>query len=151
MKNLFHAIFKGKVVIVGIGNIMRGDDGFGPALIENIKGKTKALCIDGSSAPENYLGRIVKEAPDNILLVDVAHLGLEAGVYTVIDKSKIVECGFTTHDISPKLFIEYLEKNTKADIFMLGVQPETLGLGREMSQPLKKTLSEVTKLIMEIG
>ena len=30
-------ILKGKVVIVGIGNTLKGDDGFGPAVIEQLR------------------------------------------------------------------------------------------------------------------
>ena len=69
-------VFKGKVVIVGIGNTMKGDDGFGPALVERLSPKVKAVCIDAGSAPENYTGKIVKEKPDTILIVDALHLGL---------------------------------------------------------------------------
>jgi len=36
MKNIFKNILKGKVVILGIGNTLRRDDGFGPALIERL-------------------------------------------------------------------------------------------------------------------
>ena len=72
MDNLFLPVLRGKTVIVGMGNPLRGDDGFGPALIERLRGKVSATCIDAGIAPENYVGRIVKETPDTILLVDVA-------------------------------------------------------------------------------
>ena len=37
MKSVLKEIFKGKIVIVGVGNTLRGDDGFGPMLIEKLK------------------------------------------------------------------------------------------------------------------
>jgi len=145
--NIFKNILKGKVVIVGIGNTIKGDDAFGPAFIEKVTGKVKAACIDAGSAPENYTGVIAKENPDTVLLVDAADLNLAPGEYRILKPDEILKSGFTTHDMSPAMFIEYLTGRTKADIYMLGVQPETISLGDEMSDAVKKTLDCVTKLI----
>lgn len=140
-------ILKGKVVIVGIGNIMKGDDGFGPALIKRLDGKIKAVCIDAGSAPENYTGAIAKHNPDTILLVDATHLELAPGRYEILTPEDILKSGFTTHDISPGMFIEYLESRTGARIFLLGVQPQNISLGKEMSDSVKTALDEITELI----
>ncbi len=149
MKTNFKDLLKGKVVILGIGNVLRGDDGFGPTLINRLKGNVNAVCIDAGSAPENHIGSIVKEEPDTILIVDAVHLDLMPGEYEFLKKSDILRCGFTTHDISPNMFIEYLEKETCASIYMLGIQPQSLSLGDEMSGVLKKRLDELSKLIIE--
>lgn len=149
MKMNFKDMFKGKVVIVGIGNALRGDDGFGPALIEKLKGSVEAICIDTGSAPENHIGRIVREKPQTILIVDAVHLGLMPGEYEILEKSDILRCGFSTHDISPNMFIEYLEKKTHASIYVLGVQPQSLSFGDRMSDAVKNRLDEISGLIME--
>ena len=149
MKNIFREIFKGKVVIVGIGNTLRQDDGFGPALIEKIKGKVKAVCLDAGSAPENYTGKIAQEHPDTILIIDALHLGKKAGEFEILSKEGILKSGFSTHDISPHMFIEYLENQTQADIYMLGIQPKNLAIGEEMSDNVKRTLEEIAELIIE--
>lgn len=149
MQNIFSNIFEGKTVIVGIGNIMKGDDGFGPALIKRLDGKIKAVCIDAGSAPENYTGAISKQNPDTILLVDAVHLDLAPGQYEILKPQDILKSGFTTHDISPRMFIEYLESQTKARIFLLGIQPQNISLGDEMSDNVKKALAEIESLIKE--
>lgn len=141
---------KGKVVIVGIGNTMRGDDGFGPALVEGLTGKIKAICINVGSAPENYITKIVEAAPDTILIVDAVHLGLAPGEYDILTKSDIINCGLTTHDISPSMFIDFLEKQTRADIYLLGVQPKNVSFGEEMSDAVKKALIDLSASIKEI-
>ncbi|NQT28018.1 MAG: hydrogenase 3 maturation endopeptidase HyCI [Candidatus Omnitrophica bacterium] len=143
-------ILKGKIVIIGIGNIIRGDDGFGPLLIEKITDRVEAICLDGGTAPENYLGKIVKENPDTVLIVDAAHLDKNPGEYEILNREDIVKCGFTTHDISPVMFIEYLTNQTKASIYMLGVQPKSIELGSELSEELKAILDEVSGKILEV-
>lgn len=130
---------------------MKGDDGLGPALIERLKGKVKAVCIDAGNSPENYGGKIAKESPDTILLVDAIHLDLEPGRYEILKPHDILKSGFTTHDISPRMFIKYLESQTKADIYLLGIQPQNISLGGEMSETVKKTLDKIEILIKEIG
>ncbi|MFH1519564.1 MAG: hydrogenase 3 maturation endopeptidase HyCI [Candidatus Omnitrophota bacterium] len=149
MQNKLKDILKGKVVIVGIGNIIRGDDGFGPALINKIKDETRAVCIDAGSAPENYIGKIIKEKPDTVLIIDAVYLGRNPGEYEILEEEDIVKCGFTTHDISPAMFMECLTKETEADIYMFGVQPKTIELGSELSLSLRQTLREVARLIRE--
>jgi len=37
--NPFTSLLNGKIVFVGIGNSMRGDDGLGPVLVERLKDK----------------------------------------------------------------------------------------------------------------
>ena len=92
----FKNIFKGKVVILGIGNILRGDDGLGPVLIErltlrlqksaNLKGNIELVCFDAGTTPENYAGKIIKEKPGTILIVDALHLGKNPGDYEILKK-----------------------------------------------------------------
>ncbi|MGB2705857.1 MAG: hydrogenase 3 maturation endopeptidase HyCI [Candidatus Omnitrophota bacterium] len=149
MNNTFKSILKGKVVIVGIGNTMKGDDGFGPNLIKRLKNNVKAVCIDTGTAPENYVGSIAKENPDTVLLVDAVCMDLAPGEYRILKPEEILKSGFTTHDISPTLFIEYLKKRTKAKIYMLGAEPQNMSLGDEMSGSIKRTLKEVAVLIKE--
>ena len=149
MGNIFLPIMRGKTVIVGIGNPLRGDDGFGPALIERLQGKINLICIDAGNSPENYLGRIIKEEPDTVLLVDVAHLDLEPGQYQILQPPDILKCGLTTHDMSSRMLIDFLENQTQADIFMLAVQPKNISLGEEMSECLGKTLDKIEILIQE--
>jgi len=160
MRNPFQNIFsakggstsggKGKVVIVGIGNLLRSDDGLGVVLIQRLKDKIKAPCIDVGTAPENYAGSIAKEAPDTILLVDALHLDLAPGKYEILKKQDILNSGFSTHDLSPKMFIEYLEKTTKANIYLLGVQPASVAFGEELSAEVETTLKRLEKLIYEV-
>jgi len=147
MKRDFNDILKGKIVVVGIGNIIKGDDGFGPRLIERLKNKVGATCIDTGSSPENYTRKIAKENPDTILLVDAAHINLPPGEYEILSPQDILKGGFSTHDISLTMFIDYLKTMTKANIFLLGVEPKNISIGDDMSDSVKKTLDEVSKIL----
>jgi len=150
LKNIFKDILKGKCIIVGVGNVLRGDDGFGVTLIERLKGNEKVMCINAGSAPENFAGKIVKEKPNTILIVDAVHMDLNPGESEILKKGDIVRSGFTTHNISLNMFIDYLENETGADVYLLGVQPKSVGFGEQMSNSVKKTLEEIVDLIRKV-
>jgi len=143
----FQLLLKGNVVILGIGHPLRGDDALGPCLVKRLQGHMDALCIDAGSAPENYLGKIIKASPDVILLVDAVDFHQEPGYYKILGQEEILKTGFTTHDLSPRMLIEYLTTQTKAQIYLLGVQPKDLELGQELSWPIQKVLTELEGLL----
>ncbi|MFC1809496.1 hydrogenase 3 maturation endopeptidase HyCI [Candidatus Omnitrophota bacterium] len=149
MKNNFKDILKGKVVIVGIGNVLKGDDALGPTLVQNLQGCINATCLDVGTAPETYAGKIVKEAPTTVLLVDAVDLSLQPGEYEILEGADIVKSGFTTHDMSPHLLIDYIQNETNTSIFMLGIQPHHVSFGDDMSNEVMKTLTYVEQLIKE--
>lgn len=148
MQNIFKDILKGKTVILGVGNILKADDGFGPRLIKKLTGKVSAVCWDAGTALENYLGKITREKPKTILIVDAAHLGRRPGECEILKSADLLRTGFSTHDLSPKMFIEYLEKETEAQIYLLAVEPQTLALGQKMSARVLQTLKNISQLII---
>ncbi len=149
MNNIFMPVLQGKTVIVGIGSRLKGDDGFGPALIDRLEGKVDFVCIDAGVAPENFIGPIAKEQPDTVLLVDAADLDLEPGNYRILQPTEILQCGLTTHDLSSRMLIELLQLQTRASICMLGVQPRDVSLGNTLSDFMAETLDEIAALIQE--
>lgn len=150
MKERLKCILKGRVVVVGIGHALRGDDALGPVLIQRLDGCLNACCMDAGSAPENYLGKIVKERPDTVLLVDAVHMGKKPGAWDILKEADIARSGFSTHDLSPKMFLEYLKKESGAAIYLLGIQPASLTLGDEMTADVRKTLGRAEAALKEV-
>ncbi len=147
--NPFLSILKGKIIFVGIGNSMRGDDGFGPAFIARLKNRVDFPCINGRDIPENYFGKIVNEQPDTIILIDAVQLFLEPGEYRLLRHDDLLNAGFSTHSASPSILMEYLGEETGAKVYMLGVQPNSVNFGGGLSIAVKHTLARLEKLILE--
>ena len=147
--SVFKKILKGKVVIVGIGNVLRGDDGLGPVLVERLKENAAVNCINAGNALENHLGLISRNHPDTVLLVDAVHLGLSPGEARIVDPSRIEHAGLSTHDVSPGLFLDYLVEESKCSIFLLGVQPGKTEMGAGISDTVEKTLQILESELLE--
>ncbi|NQU19360.1 hydrogenase maturation peptidase HycI [bacterium] len=140
----------GRVLIVGIGNQLRADDGFGPALISRIQNKTTASCLDVGSSPENYIGKIVKLKPDVILFVDAVSMEEEPSTMRLIKAEQIPEYGFSTHNMSPRLMIDNIKSQIKTEIFMLGIEPENLEFGESISKNVLEKLVLIENILIEI-
>ncbi|MDD2689870.1 MAG: hydrogenase maturation protease, partial [Candidatus Omnitrophica bacterium] len=118
---------QGKVLILGIGNTLRSDDGVGSILASRIKDKVPYIVYDAGSSPENYLGKIIKDKPDSIIIVDAVDFGALPGSYKVQDADEFKPVNlFSTHNASLTLAINYLQNNLKADIIILIIQPKTI-------------------------
>jgi len=142
---------QGKVSIVGIGNRLRNDDGVGPEIINRLKNPLPHLLLfDVGEVPENYLGKIVKQKPDTIVLIDAVDLGGPPGTIKIIEKDDIKDESLSTHNVSLNLVAKYLQKETSADVFLLGVQPKTTEFGREISQPVREGLEKIVRMLERV-
>ncbi len=83
---------KGKVVIVGIGNTMRSDDGVGSLLASRLKDKVVFRVFDVGVSPENYLEKIIKEGPDTILIIDQVDFGAKPGEFQILEAQDLIPC-----------------------------------------------------------
>lgn len=142
---------KGRVAIVAIGNILRGDDGLGPKLIEFLKEKnTGASLFDCGTAPENYVFPILSTSCDTVILVDAADMGLPPGSAKIFDLDKISQVSFSTHNPSPRLFTDLL-KTGRADlnIFVISMQPKTTALGAKLTSEVLDGLGNLSDALVK--
>ncbi len=128
----------GRVVIVGVGNPMKGDDGFGPAMIEKLRGRVGVPLFDCGIVPENYLKPIRRERPETVLVLDTADFSGQPGAIAVIDSSRWRGGGFSSHSISLKLFADLISQDTGANVLLVAIQPKQLGFGEDMSPEVRE-------------
>jgi hydrogenase 3 maturation protease len=129
----------GKVVILGIGNPVRGDDGAGPYLADRLAGRIDAEVINGEEIPERYTGVIRELHPDTIIILDAVCIGEKAGAVAVLTAEDVSMAGYSTHNTSIGLLMKYLERETGAEVFLLGIQPGNTSYGSVMTPPVRET------------
>ena len=134
----------GKVVILGIGNNLRCDDGIGSIIASRIKDKVPYIIYDAEESPENYLEKIIKDKPDNIVIIDAVDFGGEPGEFKVLEAEDIKTANlFFTHNASLSLAINYLQTRLKADIIILIIQPKLIAFGESLSLEITDTLKKL--------
>ena len=141
----------GRAAIIGIGNILRGDDGLGPRLISLLKEKNvNASTFDCGTAPENYIIPILNTACDTIILVDAADLGSAPGSVKVFSMDSVPSLSFSTHNPSPRLFTDLLRTGRDGlNIFGLAIQPKRIALGDGISEEVMASLDSLASVLKE--
>lgn len=149
-EELKHRI-RGVVALIGIGNIMRGDDGCGPKLIENLKKMdVKAHLFDCGTVPENYIFPILTTSCDTIILIDAADFRSAPGSIKVLSLNEISGSGLSTHNSSIRLFTDLLMTGKDdLNIFAVSIQPKQITFGEPLSDEMKSGIDALTGIFAE--
>jgi hydrogenase 3 maturation protease len=146
---------RGTIVIVGVGNTLRSDDGAGPRLVRMLEARLDRVnapvrrlhLIDCQETPENYMGSIVRLQPDTIIVVDSGTLGMSSGEMGILEANDLTGQNPSTHRIPQALLLNRLKEETRADVFMVAIQPATTGFGEGLSARVDGAVAELSELI----
>jgi len=131
-------------MLMGLGNICRGDDGIGSFIAQNFR-SDDWLVLDCGTTPENFTSLVKKTQPKYLVIVDAAQMNLKPGEFRVILPEKIDKFYLTTHNILLSLLISYLDEWTEK-IILIGIQPEKM----EDFQRISKRVQDSARNIIEI-
>lgn len=145
---------------------MKYDDGVGPYIIcelSKLELNDNILLINAQTVPENFTGKIRKENPSHIILIDACLMGSNPGDYGVVDKGNFTNIGISTHSMSLSYFVKFLNLD---NILFIGIEPESLELinqdslgvlgadlmefNGELTEDVQKSADEVIDLLGEI-
>jgi hydrogenase 3 maturation protease len=132
-----------KKLFVGIGNLLKKDDGVGVYISRRIKpgGTIHVLTVETSI--ENYIGKINSIIPDILILIDCMDMNSPAGTYKLLMLNQIQDLTFNTHNISLKRLSEFFTM----EVFILGIQPEKIEFGENISYLVRNVANKIIKQI----
>ena len=142
-----------KAAIIGIGNILRRDDGIGIIVLESLLNFYKRQNLDYfnfSSATFDLLHRI--KTYNAVLLIDGINAGLEAGELKISELKDIdykIDNSFTsTHEFNLKSMFELSKKlGIKTKIYLAGIQVRDTSFGQGISEALKNKKKEIVRQV----
>jgi hydrogenase maturation protease len=140
------------VLVLGVGNVLLGDDGVGPALLREVQrlyADVPAVeCIDGGTQGMALLGYLAgREA---LIILDAFAGGRNAGNVSVLEGAAVLGCGVTrsttAHEgnASELLAAAQLLDELPERVFLVGIEPERvrteLGLSERVASALPAAL-----------
>jgi len=142
-----------KEMVLGIGNILKSDDGIGIYIAEKLnkylkEAKSEVIVIDCGTTPENYTSVIRKHNPDTLILVDATDMGLSPGSYRIIPPERIEVMHFSTHTIPLSVFISYVSEFC-GEVVLIGIQPDKMEVGTALSSKVQRSGNVMAKFIIE--
>lgn len=155
-----------KLIILGIGNELKYDDGVGPFIISELNKrdlKDNVLLINAQTVPENFTGKIRMENPSHIIIIDACLMGLKAGEFKIVNEEDFADIGISTHSMSLSYFVKFLNQD---NILFIGIEPQSLELidqdslgvlgadlmdfNGELTSDVKKSADEIIDMFEEI-
>lgn len=149
---------KNGILIIGIGNEFRSDDGYGLTIAREIREKIDPSVRviehsgDGASLMEAWKGF------DNVIIIDAVCFGKKPGTLHIIDANKEhlppEKIHHSSHIFGLNDAIETARvlKKLPRNIQIIGVEGKSFVTGTSMSAEIKATMNDVVdKIILDIS
>ena len=149
LKEDLKKIIKGKTVILGIGNPLRGDDAAGAELADRLKNNFD--CINGEEVPENYTQDIISKKPDTLIIIDVINIMGKPGDIILLKPEQLRDECFNSHHVPIKVLVSYLKNFIKDNIYIIGIQPKLMQYGSEISKEVSESIDILEKIFSDIS
>lgn len=127
------ARLKGKVVLVGLGNWLLGDDAAGCLVARALRGIPGLDAILAEDIPESYLSAVIQGEPDCVVLVDAIDMAAPAGSVALLEPSDLSLYQPSTHRVPLRLIADFIRRDRAADIVVLAIQPHRLDMETRVS------------------
>ena len=132
-----------KILFIGIGNILKMDDGVGVYISRKVKNRESVSSLTVETSIENYIGKITSLNPDILVLIDCADIKSAAGTHKLLSLNQIQDITFNTHNISLRRLADFFPM----PVYILGIQPEKIDFGENISYLVKNVADKIIKQI----
>lgn len=139
-----------RAVILGVGNLLQGDDAVGPNLVDLLQGRIDASLINGGEVPENYLNSISASQPEVVLIIVALELGAEPGSIVILDTDRLRAIENFTRNPGLAFLAVMIQDGTGAEVIVVGIQPEDTLFAAQISAPVNNTLHNLEEFLIEV-
>jgi len=145
-------------LILGVGNLLMSDDGVGVHAVQRLEKQAlppSVEVLDGGTCGLDLLQYF--EDVDRLIVLDAANLGCQPGTIVRLAGDEVpafLAIKVSPHEINlPELlFSAKLSGIYPREVVVLGMQPETIDLGVELSPPVAAQVDAlVEQALAEIG
>ncbi len=137
-------------ILLGVGNSLASDDRAGLMVADLVSAASSDSwqVIHAGTVPENFTGPIRKAAPDILIIVDAAEMGLVPGRVRRIQPDNIKDAGWGTHQSSLSFLTTYLSP-VCSNIIIIGIQIQSREPGERVSKPVRKAVQWLSEVIIK--
>jgi len=144
------AWIEGEVVVMGIGNPLRGDDAAGSMVARRIAAPPGVSVIDAQEVPENYFSLVADRQPGTVVLIDSIDMDSAPGSVALLEQDQIAGYCPSTHRVPLSLLMSVLERTTEARVFAIGIQPAHTEFLEAMSDAVAESVARVAGMLNRV-
>jgi hydrogenase maturation protease len=143
-----------ELLVLGLGNVLLGDDGVGPAVIAQLRDAYAAppgtLLLDGGTLGLSLLPYL--EDARRVILVDAVAADAPAGTLVRLEGHEVgpaVATRLSPHQVGVADLLEGARWHEREpqQLILLGVVPESIELGVGLSAPVRRALPALVDVV----
>ena len=148
MKNTIslHHFINQKLLLVGVGNVLKRDDGVGVYITNNLEQTDFIYPLTVEVSIENYIGKINQSNANLLILIDAMDLKKKPGYWNILPIQNI--SGFTTH--THNITLDKVAELFRHKTYVLGIQPENIQLGEGLTSRVKESADSIIQQIASL-
>ncbi len=150
LENQLKDFLRGRVVILGIGNSMRGDDSSGIELARRLRNKISAEIFEGGTRADNFIDPILNARPNAVLIIDCFDFKESPGAVKMAQFGEMAFNKFVDNALITRTFIDTLTRKTQANIALLAIQPNLTLTHVEMSKEVQNAIVDLEEILIKI-
>jgi len=143
-----------RLVVVGVGNELNGDDAAGMSVVRALHARgfsrPHVLLLEGATAPENLTGAIRRFTPQAVLFIDAAQMGEPIGAIRFLDADQALGVGISTHTLGLEMMAGYLKAEVGCQCWALAIQAGETMVDTPMCNAVAAAVQEACVGIIEI-
>jgi hydrogenase 3 maturation protease len=144
------AAIDGNVVVLGVGNTMRADDGAGCLVASRLAETYPERAFDVGQTPENYVGPIRRAEPGTLIFVDAADFSGASGEVRLVGPDDIGGLMIGTHSAPLRLFMKALSEEMECGTHLVAIQAADTTLGGELTAEVAIAVEAVEDVLLQI-
>jgi len=145
--------FRGRVCLMGLGNVDYGDDGLGVRLAAMLAARGLSGIVVAGTTPERFIGRIADAGYDHVIFLDAVEFGGAPGSVVFLDSEQMAARfpQLSTHKISLGVLAKWVEDKGTTKAWLLGVQPESLKPAQQLTPTVCATVEVLKELLVSLS
>ena len=145
--------YKIELLVLGLGNELLTDDGIGVHVVRKLQ---KEPPVDGMFIAEVGTGILhaqdMLEQAQQVIAIDAVHAGGKSGtIYRFNAEDAQVNRAVTLHELGIVGLLQFIPEHRRPQITIIGIEPETLDYGMELSPNVESVVPQVIEIIKELG
>jgi coenzyme F420 hydrogenase subunit delta len=151
-----------RVVVLGVGNSLFGDDGFGPAtvqfMLKSMEVPSDVCVLDAGTAVMPILLDILLSdvGPKRLIILDTADLGKKPGELVRMSVKQLPQTRgniFSFHTFSARMVLQELENRKCLEVIILACQAEEISpeIREGLSEPVNDAVSLAGQIVLEMA
>jgi len=141
--------------VIGIGNLIRGDDGIGPIIIHDLEKSFRSqLCILVDAGVDAFTVLEHLMQPEPILMIDCVKMGKKPGEIRIFDIDQMNISKFDSvislHGFGfAEIFKIAQALGSIPKCTLIGVEPKTIDFNKNLSKEVEQSIPSILNLVIE--